>query len=110
MPIAVEIVISVLLITGGLFALAGAIGLARLPDFYTRLHAPTKATTLGVGGIVFSSVVYFSVSGESLGIEEILIMVFLFLTAPISANMMAKAAMHLRIDRVEGTRGNPWDQ
>lgn len=110
MSIVMEIIISVLLITGGLFALAGAIGLARLPDFYTRLHAPTKATTLGVGGIVFSSVVFFSVSDQSLGIEEILIMVFLFLTAPISANMMAKAAMHLRIDRVEGTRGNPWEQ
>lgn len=110
MSIVMEIIISVLLITGGLFALAGAIGLARLPDFYTRLHAPTKATTLGVGGIVFSSVVFFTVSDQSLGIEEILIMVFLFLTAPISANMMAKAAMHLRIDRVEGTRGNPWEQ
>ncbi|BES70486.1 Na+/H+ antiporter subunit G [Marinobacter nanhaiticus D15-8W] len=110
MSIVMEIIISVLLVTGGLFALAGAIGLARLPDFYTRLHGPTKATTLGVGGIVFSSVVFFSVSERTLGIEEILIMVFLFLTAPISANMMAKAAMHLRIDRVEGTRGNPWDQ
>lgn len=110
MSIVMEVIISILLLTGGFFALAGAIGLARLPDFYTRLHAPTKATTLGVGGIVFSSVIFFSVSERHLGIEEILVMVFLFLTAPISANMMAKAAMHLRIDRVEGTRGNPWDQ
>ncbi|MEQ5834774.1 Na+/H+ antiporter subunit G [Marinobacter sp. NFXS9] len=110
MHIALEILIVVLLITGGLFALAGAIGLLSLPDFYTRLHAPTKATTLGVGGIVFSSMIFFSFGDKSLEVEEILIMMFLFLTAPISANMLAKAAMHLKVDRMEGTKGHPWDQ
>lgn len=110
MHFALELLIAFLLITGGLFALAGAIGLVTLPDFYTRLHAPTKATTLGVGGIVFGSMLYFSLGERSLEVEEILIMVFLFLTAPISANMLAKAAMHLEVDRVEGTRGKPWDQ
>ncbi len=44
-----EYAISAMLIIGGVFTLIGAIGLARLPDFYTRLHGPTKATTVGVG-------------------------------------------------------------
>jgi len=105
-----EFTITALLLIGGAFTLVGAIGLARLPDFYTRLHGPTKATTLGVGAIILASVVYFSYRGEGIGITEILITAFLFLTAPISANILAKAAMHIRVDVMEGTQGNPWDQ
>lgn len=104
-----EYTIATLLLIGGAFTLIGAIGLVRLPDFYTRLHGPTKATTLGVGAIMVSSVLYFSQQGE-LGISEILITVFLFMTAPVSANILAKAAMHIGVDRTEQTRGNPWEQ
>ncbi len=105
-----EYAIVVLLLTGGAFSLIGAIGLARLPDFYTRLHGPTKATTLGVGAIVLSSVLYFSSTGDGIGISEVLITVFLFMTAPVSANLLAKAAMHIGVRTMEGTRGQPWDQ
>jgi len=105
-----EYVISVLLVLGGAFTLIGAIGLARLPDFFTRLHGPTKATTLGVGAIMLSSVIYFSSTGQGLGISEILITVFLLMTAPVSANMLAKAAMHIGVKSMENTQGNPWDQ
>lgn len=107
---ALEILLSILLLTGGFFTLAGAIGLARLPDFYTRLHGPTKATTLGVGAIMISSLIYFSVTEGSINMTEILIMVFLALTAPVSANMMAKAAMHIGVRTTEETRGQGWDQ
>jgi multicomponent K+:H+ antiporter subunit G len=95
---------------GGAFTLIGAIGLARLPDFYTRLHGPTKATTVGVGAIMLSSVIYFSAIGEGVGISEILITVFLLMTAPVSANMLAKAAMHIGVKTVEDTEGKPWEQ
>ncbi|MDI9244798.1 Na+/H+ antiporter subunit G [Marinobacter sp. CHS3-4] len=105
-----EYAVVFLLLTGGFFTLVGAIGLARLPDFYTRLHGPTKATTVGIGAIVLASVVYFSTRGEGIAIAEMLIMVFLFITAPISANMIAKAAMHMQIEPTEGTRGRTWDQ
>ncbi|GAB5477530.1 MAG TPA: Na+/H+ antiporter subunit G [Marinobacter hydrocarbonoclasticus] len=105
-----EYAISAMLIIGGVFTLIGAIGLARLPDFYTRLHGPTKATTVGVGAIVISSVIYFSTLGRGIGIEEILITAFLFMTAPISANFLAKAAMHLEVRTSEKTRGQTWDQ
>jgi multicomponent K+:H+ antiporter subunit G len=91
-----EIIISILVLIGAFFTLVGSIGLAKLPDFFTRLHAPTKATTLGVGAILVASSIYFSVTTDELSLHEILITFFLFLTAPISAHMMAKAAMHLK--------------
>ncbi|MDX1756549.1 MAG: Na+/H+ antiporter subunit G [Marinobacter sp.] len=102
--------IAALLLIGGFFSLVGAIGLARLPDFFTRLHGPTKATTLGVGAIMLGSVAYFTVRSPGINIAEILITVFLFLTAPVSANILAKAAMHIGVDRTPETRGKPWDQ
>ncbi|WP_405420954.1 Na+/H+ antiporter subunit G [Marinobacter flavimaris] len=105
-----EYAVSALLLVGGAFTLIGAIGLARLPDFYTRLHGPTKATTVGVGAIVVSSVIYFSTLGRGIGIEEVLITAFLFMTAPVSANFLAKAAMHLGVKTTENTRGQTWDQ
>ncbi|MDX1457508.1 MAG: Na+/H+ antiporter subunit G [Marinobacter sp.] len=105
-----EYLISALLLTGGFFTLVGAIGLVRLPDFFTRLHAPTKATTLGVGAVMLGSVVYFSAKGPGVDIAEILITLFLFLTAPVSANILAKAAMHIGVERMPETRGKPWDQ
>lgn len=92
----IEILISLCLIVGAFFVLVGAIGLARLPDFFMRLHAPTKASTLGVGGMLLASLLYFVGSGRPQA-HELLIAVFLFLTAPVSANLLAKAALHLRL-------------
>lgn len=92
-----EWVVSVFLVVGAVFALIGSIGLARLPDFYMRLHGPTKATTLGVGSILVASTVHFSTQSGRLSLHEGLITLFLFLTAPISAHLLAKAATHLRV-------------
>jgi len=92
--VALEALISFLLVAGGAFALVGAIGLVRLPDFYMRLHAPTKATTLGVGGVLAASLLYFLGSGRPV-VHEALIALFLFVTAPVSALMLARAARSL---------------
>ncbi len=108
MPFWIEALVCVFLVLGCLFALIGAIGLYRLPDFYTRLHGPTKASTLGVGSVVIASMLFFSARGPGLSLHELLITLFLFLTAPVSAHILAKAAMHLRLQRVERTRGHPW--
>ncbi|HTN32896.1 MAG TPA: Na+/H+ antiporter subunit G [Marinobacter sp.] len=105
-----EYAICALLLSGGAFTLIGAIGLALLPDFFTRLHAPTKATTIGVGAIMLSSVIYFSSQGGHIGVSEMIITVFLFITAPVSANILAKAAMHLEVKTTDDTRGRPWGQ
>ncbi|MFP4614714.1 MAG: Na+/H+ antiporter subunit G [Thiohalorhabdus sp.] len=90
----IELIVAAFLLIGAGFAFIGSLGLARLPDFYARLHGPTKATTLGVGGMLIASMVHFSAaSGWSL--HELLVILFLFLTAPVSAHLMAKAALHL---------------
>ncbi len=108
MATAVEIIVSVLLIVGAGFALIGSIGLARLPDFYMRLHGPTKATTLGVGGMVVGSLLFFSYQEEGISMHEVLIALFLFISAPVSAHIVSKAALHIKLNCTKETRGKPW--
>jgi len=91
-----EFAVSFFLLVGAFFTLVGAIGLARLPDFYMRLHGPTKATTLGVGGTLTASMIFFT-GTESVSLHELLITLFLFVTAPVSANLLAKAALKLKL-------------
>ena len=98
MTIAAEILISLLLVTGALFALVGSFGLVKLPDLMARLHAPTKATTLGVGGCLLGSMGYFLLTDGRASIHELGITLFLFLTAPITANMIAKAWLHQQVN------------
>ena len=88
-----EIVTSVLILVGSAFALLGSIGLVRLPDIFTRLHGPTKATTLGVGSIVIASLVHSSAVNGGLSLRELAISLFLFITAPVSAHLLGKAAL-----------------
>ena len=91
-----ETVIAFFVLIGAGFALVGSIGLWRMPDFFTRLHGPTKATTLGVGGILLASALYFSDAGL-ISVHEIMVSVFLFITAPVSAHLLCQAALHLRL-------------
>lgn len=91
----IEALICALLLLGGFFAVVGSWGLAKLGTFFKRLHGPTKATTLGVGGILIASMLQQAAFGDGLSLRELLITVFLFLTAPVSAHLLAKAAMAL---------------
>lgn len=93
----VEALVAALIVVGALFTALGSFGLLRLRDFYSRLHGPTKATTLGVGSLLVASAIYFSRLQDRLSLHEILVAVFLFITAPVGAHLMAKAALHLRI-------------
>lgn len=104
----IEILVSFFLLIGASFALIGSIGLIRLPDFYLRLHGPAKATTLGVGGVLIGSMIFFSNRGEGLSLHELLVTMFLFITAPVSAHIVAKAALHIKLPYIERTRGKPW--
>ena len=87
---------AILIVVGSFFLLVGAIGLVRLPDFYMRLHAPTKASTLGVGGVLAASLLTGWAQGR-FAVAELLITLFVFVTAPVSANLLAQAALHLRL-------------
>ena len=88
-----EILISALLICGAFFMLVGSIGLIKLDNCMSRLHAPTKASTLGVGSLLLASMIYSFMSGEG-SVHEVLVMAFLFVTAPISGNFIAKVNLH----------------
>jgi len=101
LPLWLQWIVAALLVTGGLFALVGAVGMVRFRDFYMRLHAPTKATTLGVGGVLLASLSVSWWRGE-FGVPELLITLFLFVTAPVSANLLAQAAMHLKVPSKAG--------
>lgn len=89
-----ELAISAMLVIAGVFGLVGSYGLLKLPDQMTRLHAPTKATTLGVGGALIASMLYFLLYQDQLSFHELMITLFLFLAAPITAFFIAR--VHLR--------------
>jgi multicomponent K+:H+ antiporter subunit G len=102
LPPLIELLVSALLLVGALFVLIGAIGVVRLPDVYSRLHAPGLGTTLGLGATLAASVIYFAGRGV-VSLHELLIAFFIFTTAPISAHLIAKAALHSRV-RARGAR------
>ena len=92
----IEWLVAALVVTASFFTLVGSIGLVRLPDFFMRLHAPTKASTLGLGGLLIASMLFSAAQGRA-GFAELLITLFVFVTAPVSANLMAQAALHLQL-------------
>src|SRR6056297_2046359 len=107
MDMIAEIAITLVLVLAGIFGLVGSVGLVKLDDTMRRLHAPTKATTLGIGGVLIASMIYSGVFLDRLSFHELLITIFLFLTAPITANFVAKSYMHrhVREDDVPPTEG-----
>ena len=95
-----ETLLAVLLVAGGVFTFIGSLALVRFKDFYTRLHGPTKATTLGVGCLLLASALFFSLHSEGFSLHEVLVSLFLFITAPISAHLLAKLALHQKLPSV----------
>jgi multicomponent K+:H+ antiporter subunit G len=102
--------LSAVLIGGGIFALVGSYGLLRLPRPMQRLHAPTKATTIGVGSALLVSALDLAGQGV-VSWQEALITLFLLLTAPVSALFVAKTLI-LRDEADPGLpatgTGQPW--
>ncbi len=85
--------VAIFLLIGAFFTLVGAIGLVKLPDAMTRLHAPTKVGTMGIGALLLASMTNSYIFHDG-SLHELLIMAFLFVTAPISANFMSKVNIH----------------
>jgi multicomponent Na+:H+ antiporter subunit G len=89
---AIEAIVALLILIGTFFSFLSAIGLIRLPDVYTRSHAASKSTTLGVLCTLFGTFLYFLVSDSYISIRLILGIFFVFLTAPVSAHMICRSA------------------
>ena len=102
-----EMVAAVLAFAGAFLFLAGAIGFVRLPDFYTRIHAPTKAASLGIPLVAFASMLLHLGAGIELWIEDVLIMLFVFLANPVSTQILVWAAVARKIRPSAMTRGQP---
>jgi len=108
---AFEILMAALLILGGCFGLIGSFGLFKLRDPMQRLHAPTKATTIGVGAALIASALNPLTVGQGISWHELLVAMFLFMTAPLSALFMAKTHIFGTIDRTtlpDPETGTPW--
>ncbi len=101
LPVWATALVAFFLLVGASLSLIGAIGFIRLPSFYERLHAPTLSTSWGVGGVMFASILYFTLSGSRLVAHEILIGIFVTLTTPVTFMLLARAALHR--DRTEGS-------
>lgn len=102
-----ETIVSLLIVLGAGFALVGSWGLVRLPSLMMRLHGPTKATTLGVGSCLIASMIWFPAVHGRWSAHELLITLFLFLSAPVAANLIAKAHLH---EQGQGLDPNPADE
>ena len=85
------------LILGALFVLVSAIGILRLPDLYMRMHATTKTTSMGITGILIAVMILFP--DFSTILKGLLIIVFIYLTTPLGAHMIAKAGIMLNIKK-----------
>lgn len=96
-----ELPVALLIVLGGLFALVSALGIVRLPDLFTRMHAATKAGTLGVGFLLTALILD---AGE-LGVttKALAVIVFLLLTAPVAAHVIGRAAYFDGVPLWEGT-------
>ena len=90
MTLALDIAVSAALVIGGVFGLIGSFGLLKLRGAMQRLHAPTKATTVGVGSVLIASALHSAVTTGAVSWHEVLVTVFLFLTAPLTALYLAK--------------------
>ncbi|MFZ1105056.1 MAG: monovalent cation/H(+) antiporter subunit G [Hyphomicrobiaceae bacterium] len=99
---------SVLLVAGATITLIGAIGLLRLGTFYERVHAPTLGTTLGTVCIVLASMTYFSVLETRAVVHELLIVMFIFLTTPVTLIILVRAAqLRDQCERRENVQRQP---
>lgn len=91
LAITLDALAAALLVTGATFALLGSWALAKLGTFLKRVHGPTKATTLGLALVLMGSMLWFGTRGE-VSVHEVLITAFLFVTVPVSSQLLAKAA------------------
>ncbi len=104
----IEIIASIVLLTGAGFMLISALGIVRFPDLYTRMHAATKASSLGVMLILTAVCIYFF--SWILLVKAILTILFIFATVPVASHLIAGTAHILKIPRWKNTVMDEWEE
>ncbi|CAM4333549.1 monovalent cation/H(+) antiporter subunit G [Bordetella tumbae] len=101
-PLWAGIPATILLVVGGVISLIGSVGLLRFKDFVSRIHAPTLGNTLGAVCVLLASILVFSSLQQRFVIHEILITLLLFISSPVTAMLLMRAAVYRgRRDRGE---------
>lgn len=95
-----------LILVGATFSLLAAVGVLRMPDFYSRLQTSTKASTLGVGCVVLGAAL--ELEGTGITARALLVVAFLGLTSPVAAQMLGRAAHAERVPLAESTVTDQW--
>lgn len=98
LPAWAALLTALFVIVGAALTLIGSLGLLRLRNFYQRVHAPTLGTTLGTGGILIGSMIYFSMLGTRPILHEILIAVFVTVTTPVTLMLLVRATQYRSAD------------
>lgn len=97
----IDVITSILILFGAFLMLVAAIGIIRMPDVFTRMHAATKTSTLGAGSMFLAVAIFYGEIG--IATRALLVIAFLFLTVPVSAHMIARAAYFVGTPLWEGT-------
>ncbi|OJF96557.1 monovalent cation/H(+) antiporter subunit G [Pararhizobium antarcticum] len=105
LPLWAAIPVCLLLLAGSIVTLIGSIGLLRLKSFYSRLHAPTLGASAGVIMICLASMLCFAVLQNRWIFHEVLIIVFIILTTPVTLMLLGQSALYR--DRIEEKDGVP---
>ncbi|GAA0601903.1 monovalent cation/H(+) antiporter subunit G [Virgibacillus siamensis] len=105
-----NIIIIVFLLSGAFFMVSASIGIIRFPDVFTRLHAATKSSTLGVAGILVGATLYLYITDGIVSGKLLLAIVFVLLTSPVSGHMIARAAHRKGIKPVLKNRRDEYEE
>lgn len=103
-PVWAALPVAILLILGGAIALIGCLGLLRLPHFYQRMHGPAITITLGAGCILVASMVLFSALETRPIVHELLILMFVLMSAPVVSMLIMRAAVHRELRKPRPAR------
>ena len=93
------VAVTALVVVGSFFLLVGTVGLLRLPNVYNRMHATSKAATLGSSSVLLATTVYYGPVGD--GLAALVTVVFLFFTAPTGSHVISRAAQKMGVPFLE---------
>lgn len=107
--IILNIVTILLLLSGTFFIVSSSVGVLRFPDVYTRLHAATKASTLGIASLLLGAAIYLYAEYHVVSGKLVLAILFILLTNPVSGHMLSRAAHARGIKPVINNRKDAYE-